>query len=144
MTEYLNLLSPHLREKPRFAALAAAVLSQAEDLLALLDQYLTAFSLENAIGAQLDQLGALVNLPRPESAVSDADYRLWLRARLAARHWNGTNADLPRALAAAFPDREAAMRDHADGTVTLSLSGDPPPFPLRELFPVPAGVKVNE
>ena len=143
--DYLSLFPPYQRDKPRFMALARAVLSQAEDLQRLFDTLApAAYSLEAAVGPQLDALGALLNIPRPSPGVSDEDYRFFLRARLAAHHWDGTNGSLPAILAAAFPGREATLRDNLDGSVTLSLSGPPPPFPLKELFPVPAGVRVRE
>ena len=142
--DYTTLFTPNHQQKPNFMALAAAVLSQAEDLFALLDSLPTAWSLDTAVGAQLDTLGALSGLPRPESAASDADYRLYLRARIAAFHWDGTQASLPETLSRAFPDREATMTDNLNGSVTASLSGDAPPFGLKELFPVPAGVRLIE
>ncbi len=139
---YLDLLSPSQRMKPRFCALTEAVLSQAMDLFALLDQSLTAFSLEEAVGKQLDTLGALCGVPRPSAATSDEDYRLLLRARIAAHHWNGSNETLPEALSFAFPGRNAKLRDNQDGTVTAFWDGGSLPFPPEELFPRPAGIRL--
>ena len=141
---YLELLSPHQRNRPRFAALATAVLAQAEDFFALLDSLPEALSPERAVGAQLDRLGALCGVPRPAGHLSEEDYRTYLRAKIALHHWDGTNETVPEVLRAAFPDRDAALRDNLDGTVTASLSGDPLPFPLKEVFPVPAGVRLIE
>ncbi len=138
---YLDFLSPHNRLKPRFAALAEAVLTQTNDLFSLLDSMITECGLEEAIGLQLDTIGALACIPRPPGA-SDTDYRLYLRARMAAHQWNGTNETLPTILAQAFPGRTAKLVDNQDGTVTATLSGNAPTFPLSELFPVPAGVRM--
>ena len=140
---YLDFLSPHNRLEPRFAALAEAVLSQANDLFSLLGSMISECGLEEAIGLQLDTIGALACIPRPPGA-SDTDYRLYLRARLAARQWDGTNETLPVILAQAFPGRTAKLVDNQDGTVTATLSGDAPPFPLSEIFPVPACVRLVE
>ena len=139
---YLDFLSPHNRQKPRFTALARAVLSQANDLFALLDTLPQAWSIETAVGQQLDTLGALTNIPRPPNT-GDEDYRLYLRARLAAKNWDGTNETLPSVLARAFPDRTATLIDNQDGTVTFTLDGAAPPFPLEELIPLPAGVRLR-
>ena len=127
--------------KPRFSALAEAVLSQANDLFALLSSLPSAWSLDEAVGKQLDDIGALMNIPRPPNT-SDEDYRLYLRARIAGKNWDGTNESLPGVLANAFSGRTAQMIDNLDGTVTAALSGEAPPFALEELFPIPAGVRM--
>lgn len=139
---YLDFIPPHNLLKPRFTALAEAVLSQANDLFAFLASLSSAWSLDEAVGVQLDTIGALAGIPRPPGA-SDADYRLYLRARIAARQWDGTNETLPAILVQAFPGRTAALVDNQDGTVTATLSGEAPPFPLSDLFPVPAGVRLT-
>ncbi len=142
LPDYLSLFTSAVREKPRFMALASAVLSQAADLLSLVQNgFPEAYALESATGNQLDTLGALLGVPRPSASVSDADYRFLLRARIAAHHWDGTNGSLPAVLARAFSGMDAAMTDNQDGTVTVSLSGDAP-FPPEDLFPVPAGIRV--
>ena len=53
---YITLLTPFVRDLPRFSALAAAVLRQAEDLIALLPSLSAGFSLEAAEGIQLDKV----------------------------------------------------------------------------------------
>ena len=140
---YLDFLSPHNRMKLRFAALAEAVLSQVNDLFSLLGSMISECRLDEAVGVQLDVIGALAGVPRP-GGVSDDDYRVYLRARIAARQWDGTNESLAGILAIAFPGRTAKMVDNQDGTVTATLSGDAPGFSLEELFPVPAGVRLAE
>ncbi len=140
---YLDLLTPHNRAKPRVEALTEAVLAQAEDLLALLSSLPVALSPDTAEGNQLDLLGALLNIPRPEESCSDEDYRFYLRAKRAAHFWDGTNEMLPAVLEAAFPGRTAVLTDNLDGTVTASLSGEAPPFSLTELFPIPAGIRLT-
>ncbi len=141
LDNYLKLLSPSNYLKPRFHALAAAVLSQVMDLFGLLSAVQSSIALDSAVGVSLDAVGALAGMPRPASNTSDEDYRFYLRARIAASQWNGTNETLPDILSIAFPGRTARLVDHQDGTVTLSLSGDAPPFPLSSLFPLPAGVR---
>jgi len=141
---YLNLFTPAVREKPRFMALASAVLSQADDLFALLQSaFPEAYSLDTAVGAGLNLLGAQLGIPRPAPDTPDEDYRFLLRARIAARHWDGTNGTLPAALEEAFPGMSARMIDNMDGTVTISVNGELP-FPPEDLFPVPAGVRIVE
>ena len=140
---YLALLSPVHRGKPRLLALCSAVLSQATDLMHLYDLLPTAFDLDQAVGTQLDTLGQLAGVHRPGASVSDADYRAYQKAWIRLHHWDGTNAALPALLAAAFPDQDARLTDNGDGTATATLSGGFP-FPLEDVFPRPAGVRLLE
>ena len=124
-------------------ALAGAILGQAEDLRSLVREgFPQAYTLESAVGAQLDALGALADTPRP-AGCEDEDFRFLLRARRAAQRWDGTNGGIPRALEEAFPGRDARMTDNQDGSVTLRLAR-PAPFPLDQLFPLPAGINGKE
>ena len=142
LESYLEMFPTATREKPRFMALAGEVLTQAAELLALVQAGIpAAYDLETASGRQLDALGELLNVPRPLPSTSDEDYRFLLRARIAVHHWDGTNESLPAALGAAFPGRNARIIDNQNGTVTASVSGALP-FPLAELFPVPAGIRL--
>ena len=147
LSEYLSLFSPVHQRKPRFMALASAVLSQAAELLALYrDALPAALSPETAEGFRLDTLGLLAGIPRPASGTSDADYRAYLRAKIALHHWDGTNVTLPSLLEEAFPGMDARLTDNQDGTVTVSFSASsaPVPFPLKDVFPCPAGIRLTE
>lgn len=142
LSYYLSLFPASSREKPRFMALASAVLSQAAELLSLIQSDIpSSYDLDSAAGSQLDTLGALLNVPRPKPSTPDADYLILLRARAAVNHWDGTNETLPAVLEAAFPGRSARLTDNLDGTVTASISGSVP-FSLPDLFPVPAGIQL--
>ncbi len=141
--EYTALFSPIHRGKPRWMALAEAVLSQVTDLMALVTDGFPAARLpETAEGICLDAVGALMGVARP-AGMEDEDYRFLLQAKQAAHHWDGTNGTLPEVLAAAFPGLDARITDNQDGTVTGSLSGSSP-VPMEEILPVPAGVKLHE
>ena len=139
---YLALLPPATRSRPRAEALFRACLKQSMDLFSLFASIPTAYSLDSAVGPQLDALGAPVGETRP-AGESDDDFRLHVRCRAAKNRWPGTNDSLPDALSASFPGRTAFLKDNADGTVTLSLSGTAPSIPLKELFPIPAGIRTT-
>lgn len=144
VNDYLNLFPAAVASKPRFMKLASAVLSQAADLISLVQSgFPEARALESASGAQLDTLGVLLNVSRPQPDTPDDDYRALLTARIAASHWNGTNETLPAALAAAFPDSSVRLIDNQDGTVTVSGAGNLP-FPFAQMFPCPAGIRITE
>ncbi len=114
--------------KPRFRALASAVLGQVTDLAALFDG--AAFSFETATGFFLDTLGEISGVRRTTPGMTDTEFREFLRQRIALHHWDGTNGSLKETLDLAFPDGSAMIVDNIDGTVTGNVE-----------FPCVAGVK---
>ena len=62
--DYMTLLPGYTRDKPRFAALAAAVLQQVNDLITLVPEMESGFSVAHAVGVQLDALGVSLSIPR--------------------------------------------------------------------------------
>ena len=134
---YQSLFSAVVRDHPRFSALAAAILKQAEDLLAVLPSLNLAFYVDTAEGTQLDLLGSTLGIPRSSAAdPSDETYRAALKAKLALWRWPGTNETVPAFLQEAFPGQGVTMTDNGDMTVTANTSEADP-----ALLPVPAGVR---
>ncbi len=123
-----ELFSPVHTLKPRFMALAAAVLGQVDDLFALYDR--GAFDLETATGFFLDTLGEISGVTRVTPGMTDAEFREFLRQRIALHHWDGTNGSLKETLDQAFPNGNAMITDNMDGTVTGNVD-----------FPCIAGVR---
>ena len=132
LNDYLNLFPAYSREKPRFSALAEAVLRQAADLIALVPQLASGFSFTSAVGAQLDLLGASVSVPRQEGW-DDETYRSVLLRKLKRFTWDGTNET-----SFDFLDEGETLIDNCNGTVTATASL---PLPANEVLPVPIGVK---
>ena len=132
LNDYMNLFPAASREKPRFAALAEAVLRQVTDLMALVPEVASGFSFAHAQGIQLDALGASVFIPRQEGW-DDETYRSVLLRKLKRNTWDGTNET-----AFGFVADGETFIDNCDGTVTASTSL---PLPASEILPVPMGVK---
>ena len=132
---YLSMFPAYTRDKPRFMALAEALLRQAGDLADLVSEAETGFSFAFAEGQQLDTLAAAVGLRR-ESGMADEAFRQYLLAKLALWTWDGTNETVPAVLAAGLPG--STEKDNQDGTVTVEPAGIP-----REWLPVPAGVRIQ-
>lgn len=142
MNSFLSLLTPSVRELPRFSALAEAVLRQAEDLAAVIPSLYSGFSLTGAEGIQLDQLGASLGLDRSEAAdASDETYRAFIRAKLLLRRWDGSAGSVPALLEAAFPGQNVTLTDNGDMTVTARNTESLPGVPAG-LLPVPPGVQL--
>ena len=131
--DYLSLFPGYVQEKPKFMALAAAVLRQATDLITLAQNIAPGFSVRSAVGIQLDAIGESFGIPR-QTGWSDATYRTVLLRKLKRNTWDGTNATVPDYLEAG-----ETFCENGDGTVSVHTSGLP--LPAKELLPIPMGVK---
>ena len=127
--QYLRLFPGASREKPRFMALAEAVLRQVTDLMALVESIQSGFSFAAAEGEQLDAIAEAVGLSR-ESGMTDEAFRAYLLQKLKLWTWDGTNVNAPAVLPEGVTET-----DNQDGTVTVSPAGT-----RQDLLPVPAGV----
>ena len=130
--DYMTLFPGYTRDKPRFAALAAAVLKQVNDLIALVSEMESGFSVAHAVGAQLDALGVSLSFPR-QSGWSDETYRSILLRKLRRNQWNGLNDS-----AFEYVDEGETFTDNCNGTVTAVTVEA---VPAGEVMPVPMGFK---
>ena len=128
---YLALFPGASREKPRFMALAQAVLQQVVDLMTLIETIQSGFSFATAEGSQLDAIAEAVGLSR-EYGMTDEDFRAYLLQKLKLWTWDGTNVNAPAVLPEGVTET-----DNRDGTVTVSPAGT-----RQDLLPIPAGVRM--
>ena len=139
---FLDLFPPSSRGKPRLMALAAAVLSQAADLAAMVPEVNQAFSPASAEGKQLDDLAAAFGLSRLDTSAGpgadDGTFRSFLLLKLSLWNWDGTNAGTADVLAN-LPAGSTIL-DNQNGTVTIHPGAALPAAPAA-LFPVPAGIR---
>ena len=130
--DYMTLFPGYTRDKPRFAALAAAVLQQVYDLIALVPEMESGFSVAHAVGEQLDALGVSLSIPR-QSGWNDETYRSILLRKLRRNQWNGLNS-----CAFEYVDEGETFTDNCNGTVTATTVEA---VPAKEVMPVPMGFK---
>ena len=130
--DYMTLFPGYTRDKPRFAALAAAVLQQVYDLIALVPEMESGLSVAHAVGAQLDALGVSLSIPR-QSGWSDETFRSILLRKLRRNQWNGLNTS-----AFEYIDEGETFTDNCNGTVTAATVEA---VPAGEVMPVPIGFK---
>ncbi len=135
LSDYLSLFPSATREKPRFMALAEAVLSQVMDLQNLVAQIRAGYAVGSAVGEQLDAVAKAVGLRRESGIETDEAFRQYLLAKLCLWGWDGSNEGVPAALSA---QPGVMVSDNGNGTVTVSPAGTDP-----ELLPVPGGVSVS-
>ena len=130
--DYMALFPGYTRAKPRFAALAAAVLQQVYDLIALVPELESGFSVGQAVGVQMDALGASLSIPR-QSGWDDETYRSILQRKLRRNQWDGLNDS-----AFNYVDEGETFSDNCNGTVTAATVEA---VPAGEVMPVPIGFK---
>ena len=130
--DYMTLFPGYTRDKPRFAALAAAVLQQVYDLIALVPEMESGFSVAHAVGEQLDALGFSLSIPR-QCGWNDETYRSILLRKLRRNQWNGLNDS-----AFEYIDAGETFTDNCNGTVTATTVEA---VPAGEVMPVPMGIK---
>ena len=126
ITNYLSLFPAYVREKPRFMALAEAILQQAVDLITLAQSIAPGFSFAHAVGIQLDALGVSIGVSRQEGW-DDETYRSVLLRKMKLWTWNGMNETVSDYL-----ESGETFRDNVNGSVTVSAS-----------LPLPAGEKLE-
>ena len=137
LSDYIGLFPSASRGHPRLMALAEAILRQAAELIGVLPDLTSAFSLDFASGEALSALGTSLGLVRPED-MADTDYRTLIRIKLILWGWDGRNDSVQDVLDQAMPG--ATLSDNCNGSVTLHTAGTQP-GELTELFPVPAGIR---
>ncbi len=130
--DYMTLFPGYIRDKPHFAALAAAVLQQVNDLIALVPELESGFSAAHAVGAQLDALGVSLAISR-RNGWTDETYRSILLRKLRRNQWNGLNDS-----AFEYVDEGETFTDNCNGTVTATTVEA---VPAGEVMPVPIGFK---
>ena len=130
--DYMALFPGYTRDKPRFVALASAVLQQVYDLIALVPSLESGFSVGQAVGDQLDALGASLSVPR-RNDWDDETYRSILLRKLRRNQWNGLNDS-------AFDcvDEGESFCDNGNGTVTAVTVEA---VAASEVMPVPIGFR---
>lgn len=99
VSDYTGLISGEHATKPKFIAWLTAALQVVDDIQTFLAGLYSAYDIDNAVGAQLDTLGLILNQPRrvtfqPSDGVSanldDVTYRILLKSKVAFIHFDGT------------------------------------------------------
>ena len=144
LDDYLSLFPGSTREKPRFMAVASALLQQVIDLQATVEELNAAYAPASAEGTQLDALGESLGLSRLDTsagaAATDEVYRDFIRKKLVRWGWDGTNKSVPGI--AEQLQAGSVENDNQNGTVTVTGAGTQPAA-VKEVYPVTGGVRVT-
>ena len=143
LNDYIALIPGHNRDKENFTALVSAVLQQVMDLQAVIAGVMAAFTPDGASGSQLDMVGELFGLRRVDTTdgieVTDTVFRDYIKKKLILWTWDGTNATVP--VIAQKLAENSTETDNQNGTVTIANAGTQPAG-LKQLYPIPAGIRI--
>lgn len=154
---YSDLITSEHRKRPKFKAVVELLVSGLTDEMKTLASCPVLYDLDMAIGQQLDVLGVWIGLNRtvsiPTGAVelSDADYRLLLRSKIASNYFNGSFEQYQSILSSLFVGSGTILVavDNQDMSIDIYVLGNPP-TPLQIalmqsgfLPPKPEGVRIN-
>lgn len=110
VTTYSALITSEHDDKLKFVATVELLASGSVDQQNLLSSLPGLYDFEAAVGVQLDSVGQWIGLGRYQFVPSlgtvtldDDDYRVLLRAKILANHWDGGMESLNTILAQLFP-----------------------------------------
>lgn len=137
VTVGLSRLVSKLRGKPAMDALLSSWLVEVQAVEDALWQVLTETTLDASVGAQLDQLGAIVGCGR--DALGDEPYRMLLRTQILANRSNGTGDELLAILAVlSGGDGATTLTEHAPAAMVIGRSA---PWPVVSVELVAAAIR---
>ncbi len=155
INDYLNLIPSENRNKPRFRAWLSSCLGIIKDIADCAESMQRAFSVDHAVGKQLDIVGAYAGVSRKlpfqptegSRYLEDTDYRKLIRAKIARNRWDGTNETLPHLLTSSFPEMGIVISDNQDMSINAIVRGSFTTLQLEMLnagllLPRPAGVSM--
>lgn len=154
--EYLNIITSEHRNQPKYIAMLTAYFQKLQHAVNVLNAWDEHFHIEDAVGAQLDQLGEIIGRNRvlnfqPDghsARLDDETYRMILKAKILQNQWDGTIYGMQKLFKAVFPDMELILIDHQNMTITAAVVGLSDSLQLQLLrqgyiLPKPEGVQMN-
>jgi len=132
LSYYLGLLTSEFQNAPNLKAWLSAVLQVVADMNVCAAGANAAFSVDTAVGVQLDVIGAIIGASRtvpfqPSGGVSpildDDSFRILIMAKIAQNQWDGSISSLYTLWAQLFPGGRIVVDDQQNMTAIIILSG---------------------
>src|ERR1700733_2459748 len=129
---YMGLLTHEYTNSKKLNAFLFMLLKKFDDVTTCLVSMDYLLYINNAVGAQLDQLGDIAGVSRtvnfqPSGGVSpvldDVTYRVLIKAQIAKNQWDGTIGSLQTIWQQLFPGGTIVIADAQDMTATIILQG---------------------
>ena len=132
--DYMDLVIPEHRTRPKFAAWVKSALDPVQSAQDLLNALPAQYDIDHAVGIQLDRIGDILGRPRrlpfqPSEGVSpimdDNNYRLVLKATIISEHFDGTIPNLYNLFQTVLGDTGLyfIIIDNQDMTVSIIIFG---------------------
>lgn len=119
---FLDLLIQQFKDKPKFVQVLQLLTKQCEDIETAIFEFLNEFSIDTAVGAQLDLIGRLVGLNR--NGRDDASYRTLLQIKVEINFSAGTPESLLKAAVALYDASNVQYTPIYPAKVQLWTDGD--------------------
>lgn len=117
--EAISNLIEFFKRKPKMVSTLTAFVNQIQDLEIMFFQLLNEVTLDNAIGVQLDGIGAIVGEER--EGRNDDDYRLAIRVRILLNLSNGTPEEILTIVDTMLGDRDLEFLEYFPAAFTLQV-----------------------
>lgn len=155
---YLDGIEAQHQSAPRYMATVKALLEKLDDGHEVLKSMPEAFSLDQAVGNQLDILGMIAGidrrytldaLPGAAELLDDDSFREVIRTKIIQNQWDGRGQSFQEIWNTAFRYVvQASWYDNQDMTVDINIDGQIPQDLVRLIrngfyIPRPAGVGMN-
>lgn len=141
--EYQQLLLKQYFDKPNASGEIGAYCESAHKVYLLVEDFLSEFDLDTAVGSQLDILGRIVGIGRSVNGATknDTDYRFLIRAKIAvntafAVMVDDTDRSIQDVIRFAFGNG-VYVRDNQDMSLSLLVDDSVTPAQLVDLLSVP-------
>lgn len=156
ITDSLALVTHEHKEQPNFMAWLSAPLELVDDIETLTASFPTEFSIDSAVGAQLDIIGLMIGVSRILSfqpsvdspTLDDATYRILLSAKIIRNNWDGTLNTAYLLWYNLFPTTPILITDNQDMTMSVLIIGTLSTLVTEiiqngYIVPKPEGVLIN-
>jgi hypothetical protein len=156
---YTGLITSQYQNSQKFMAWVESIVTKIEDINFLARSMYSAFDLDMATGAQLDILGQTIGISRTlvskgyggigyMPSLSDDDYRLVLKARVALNSWDGKKDSLQTIWQELFPFWDLMISDTQYMDMWVTLVSSSPRLDLEtflfngKIIPQPEGIGI--
>ncbi len=151
---YLKKITSAHCNQPKYMEWLSVLIRLASQSAKLIESIPYHFSLMNAVGKQLDLLGAMFGVSRvmvytaDSGPLNDDDFRDYIRAQVLRAQWNGQNGGLYALWQSIYPEYKLEFTDNMDMSIHIQVMGDMSPA-LTEMIqsgmilPVPMGVSIT-
>lgn len=156
----LSRVAVQFQASPNFLAYLTAILTADNELEGVFQQVAQQVDIDLAEGVNLDTIGVIVGISRVlpggagnplsagQSILSDAQYRMLLRAKIVKNHSRGSNEDIIKGLNYLFNTDYSAIDDNNDMSISIGVGAmldivQQTMLNLLDILARPAGVLIR-